>query len=248
MSIPRTRAFKRLSAVAAATGATVLLVAAPAFAHVTVSPTTAPKGSYSTVAFKVPNEEDNADTTKLQVFFPADEPLASVEVQPVPGWTATVTKTKLAKPITTDDGQVTEAVSSITWSGGAIKPGEFQQFPVALGPLPTNTGKLTFKALQTYGTDQVVRWIDIPQAGQAEPAHPAPTLTLTAAGSDAAATAPAAQTTAAKQGSGSGGSDDTARTLAVVGIVLGAAGVGYGVFAGRRRGGAGPDSGAGTTA
>ncbi len=239
MTTPRTRALKRCSAVGALAGVTVLLMAGQAFAHVTVQPTSAAKGSYSTVSFKVPNEEETADTTKVQVFLPADEPLASVETQPVPGWTATVTKVKLAKPITTDDGQVTEAVSSITWSGGKIKPGEFQQFPVALGPLPTDAAKLTFKALQTYGTDQVVRWIDLQQPGGAEPAHPAPALTLTAAQSTASDVSPAAatgQTGAFAVKSSAGGSDTTARVLAVVGIVFGAAGTGYGVVSGRRHG------------
>ncbi len=232
------RVLKRGTAVAAAAGAGVLALAGPAFAHVTVAPTSAAKGSYSTVSFKVPNEEESADTTKVQVFFPAGEPLASVETQPVPGWTATVTKVKLAKPITTDDGQVTEAVSSITWSGGKIAPGQFQQFPVALGPLPTDTDRLTFKALQTYGTDQVVRWIDLQQAGAPEPAHPAPTLTLTAAQPAAEGAAGTSQTTGSTTAAAkpaSPGDDTTARVLAVAGIVLGAAGIGYGVLAGRRR-------------
>ncbi|WP_269855310.1 YcnI family copper-binding membrane protein [Streptomyces sp. RPT161] len=232
MTTSRKRAINRLAAVGAAAGASVLLLAAPAFAHVTVTPTTAAKGSYSTVEFKVPNEEDNANTVKVEVNFPTDHPLASVQTEPVPGWTASVTKTKLAKPISTDDGQVTEAVTKITWSGGQIKPGEFQRFPVALGPLPTDTGTLAFKALQTYDNNQVVRWIDTSTPGGAEPAHPAPTITLTDAKSGDA-TQTAAQSTAAKS---SGDSDDTARVLGVVGIVLGAAGVGYGVFAGRRRG------------
>ncbi len=229
----RRRTLNRVFAVGAAAGAGVLLVAGPAFAHVTVDPSSAPKGGYSTVSFKVPNEQDNANTVKVEVNFPADEPLASVATEPVPGWTATVTKTKLAKPITTDDGQVTEAVSKITWTGGTIKPGEFQQFPVSLGPLPGNTGKLVFKALQTYDNNQVVRWIDVPQAGSAEPDHPAPTLTLTdAKGPGAQATSAQTSNAAAKPS----GSDTTARALAIAGIVVGAAGVGYGVFAGRRRG------------
>ena len=232
MTTSRKRAASRLTAVGAVAGASVLLLAAPAFAHVTVTPTSAAKGGYSTVEFKVPNEEDNANTVKVEVNLPTDHPLASVQTEPVPGWTASVTKTKLAKPISTDDGQVTEAVTKITWSGGQIKPGEFQRFPVALGPLPTDTGTLTFKALQTYDNNQVVRWIDSSTPGGAEPAHPAPAITLTDAKSGDA-TQNTAQSTAAKS---SGGSDDTARLLGAAGIVLGAAGVGYGVFAGRRRG------------
>ncbi len=250
MTISRTVALKRCPAAVAAAGAIVVSLAGPAFAHVTVQPASAAKGSYSTVSFKVPNEQESGDTTKLQVFFPTDEPLASVETQPVPGWTATVAKVKLAKPITTDDGQVTEAVASITWSGGRIRPGEFEQFPVSLGPLPSDAAKLTFKALQTYGKDQVVRWIDVAQAGGAEPEHPAPTLTLTSAKGDASDTTASAtgrvSTPGASDAAAAGdGSDNTARVLAVVGIALGALGVGYGVFAGRRRS-TGTDGGTGT--
>ena len=54
------RRFGRLQVVGAVAGATVLLAAGPAFAHVTVQPGQAEKGGYSTVAFKVPNERDDA--------------------------------------------------------------------------------------------------------------------------------------------------------------------------------------------
>lgn len=240
----------RAATIAALAGATVVLAAVPAFAHVTVTPNAAAKGSYSTVAFKVPNEEDSASTTKLEVNLPADHPVASVSIQPVPGWTAQITKTKLAKPLTSDDGTIDEAVTKITWSGGKIAPGQFQQFPVSFGPLPDDADSLVFKALQTYDNGDVVRWIDVPQKGQPEPQHPAPTLTLTAAAaSDGASATPSGPATAAdakspgssggtQQAASSGGSDDsdgTARALGVAGIVVGAIGIGYGVFAGRRR-------------
>ena len=238
----------RAATVAALAGSTVLLAAVPAFAHVTVQPDTAPKGSYSTIAFKVPNEEDNASTTKLQVFLPAEHPIASVSLQPVPGWTAKVTTAKLSTPLKTDDGTVDTAVTQITWTGGKIGAGQFQQFPVSFGPLPDNADSLAFKALQTYSDGTVVRWIDLAQAGQPEPAHPAPTLRLTAATADGApaptgspAAAPAADAKGGQDtqaAASSGNSDDTARALGVAGIVIGAIGVGFGVFAGRRRGSA----------
>ena len=234
MNISARRAATRTAALRAAAATAVLLGAGPAFAHVTVQPSAVPQGGYSTVDFTVPNEQDSAATVKVEVYFPADHPLASVQTEPVPGWTATVTKTKLAKPITTDDGQVTEGVSKITWTGGQIKPGEFQRFPVSLGPLPTDTRTLAFKALQTYDNGQVARWIELPTAGGAEPEHPAPTLTLTAAGADG--NAQAAADTGTSKGS-SGGSDTTARVLGAAGVALGAGGVAYGVLAGRRRGG-----------
>lgn len=246
MSLARRRAVT----VAALAGSAVLLAAVPAFAHVTVQPNTAPKGSYSTVDFKVPNERDSASTIRIEVNLPTDHPVASVSLQPVPGWTAQVTTAKLATPLKTDDGTVNQAVSKITWTGGKIAPGQFQQFPVSFGPLPDDTDKLVFKTLQTYDNGEVVRWIEVPQAGGLEPENPAPTLTLTAApaddtaaGTPAAPGSEAAPGTDAKNAAGttqttaaaSDSSDGTARALGVTGIVVGALGVAFGVFAGRRR-------------
>ncbi len=69
--------------------AAVVLLAAPAFAHVTVDPESVPKGTGDVVlSFRVPNEEDNANTIKVDMQLPTDHPIASVDVRPTPGWTA----------------------------------------------------------------------------------------------------------------------------------------------------------------
>ena len=84
---------------------TATMCAAPAWAHVTVHPSTLPAGSSDIeVTFRVPNERDDANTVGMQVFFPKDLPLLTVDVLPVPGWTAKVDTTTLATPIQTDDG------------------------------------------------------------------------------------------------------------------------------------------------
>jgi periplasmic copper chaperone A len=153
-----------------ATAAGVLAVASPAAAHVTVNPDEAPQGGYTRVAFRVPTESDTASTTKVEVNLPADAPITSVSTQPVPGWTVAMER----------DGKT---ITKITWTAGAgaaIKPGQFQEFPVSLGPLPTNVDRLVFKTLQTYSDGTVARWIEEPPApGGAEPESPAPVLTLT---------------------------------------------------------------------
>jgi uncharacterized protein YcnI len=235
---------RRATFVAGAAGTAVLLAAVPAFAHVSVQPGTAAKDSYSTVSFKVPNEDDSASTIKVEVNLPTDHPIASVATQPVAGWTVKVTKSKLTTPLKTDDGTVNEAVTKITWSGGQIKAGEFQQFPVSLGPLPADADQLVFKTLQTYDNKQVVRWIEEQQAGQAEPEHPAPTLELTAAASDShghstsatsAASASASPVSDHTETAATDNTDSTARILGILGIVIGILGVGFGVLAGRRR-------------
>ncbi|MGW2248899.1 YcnI family copper-binding membrane protein [Kitasatospora sp. NPDC001660] len=227
----------RLAVASALAAATVLATAATASAHVTVQPSSVPKNATDqTFAFRVPNEDDKNSTVKVEIDFPTDHPVPSALVAPVPGWTDQIQTTKLATPIHTDDGDITDVVSQIVWTGGQIAPGHYQDFTVDLGALPDGTDKVVFKALQTYSDGNIVRWIEEPQDGQKEPEHPAPVLKLTAAtGGDstpapsAAATAPAAPT-AAKASSG----DSTARTLGIAGIVVGVLGAVTGIVLGRR--------------
>ncbi|MCH0560242.1 YcnI family protein [Streptomyces sp. MUM 16J] len=235
----------RAAAAAAVAGVTVLTLSAPAFAHVTVQPEgTAAKGGYAVVDFKVPNERDNASTTRLEVNFPASHPLASVMPEPLAGWSVKVTKTKLDQPLALHGRKIDEVVSKVTWTADSkgIQPGYFQKFPLSIGALPENTGQLVFKAVQTYSNKEVVRWIEVPQEGQEEPENPAPVLELSAAADDhhGSVNAQDASDRTGETGTTAtttdlGGSDTTARVLGATGIAVGLAGVAYGVFAGRRR-------------
>ena len=234
---------RRLSVAGALAVTSVVLFAGPASAHVGVNPEEAEQGSYSVVNFKVPNERDDASTNKVEINFPTDHPLASVMPQPVPGWDVKIKRSKLDKPIEVHGEKVTEAVTKITWSGGKIGKGEFQQFPVSMGELPDDADQLVFKALQTYDDKDVVRWIEEPKEGQPEPENPAPVLKLTAASgghhADGDAAEDAEKTSAKSDSSshddGESSTDSTARVLGVVGIIAGIAGVTFGVLAGRRR-------------
>lgn len=228
----------RSAVVLAATAVGVFGLVAPAFAHVTITPGTAPRGGDAVVSFQVPNEEDTANTVKLELNLPADKPIASVATQPVAGWTAVAETTKLAQPIKSDDGTVTEAVTKITWTadvGGGIKPGEFQQFQVSFGSLP-DTDSLTLKVLQTYSNGDIVRWIDETTPGQAEPAHPAPVLMLVKSGDTTAPQADATTSAPAAADSTKSGGDATALGFGIAGLVLGAAGLVFGFLAWRRTG------------
>lgn len=156
----------------------------PALAHITVNPRSAPKGSFAKLAFRTPNERDTARTVKVEVTFPDDAPIPFVSVRPVPGWTTAVEKRTLDTPVEVHGTPVTEAVSKVTWSGGSFGAGEFQEFEVSAGPLPSDADELMFRALQTYDNGEIVRWIEpTPPSGE-EPDHPAPVLTLTAATGD----------------------------------------------------------------
>jgi uncharacterized protein YcnI len=191
----------------------VLLVAPPALAHVTVASTDAEQGGFALLTFRVPTESDTDSTTKLTVGLPIDHPLAFVSVQPHPGWSYTVKETKLDKPIEVFGTKIDKVVGQIVWradsAATAVKPGEFEQFNISVGPLP-ETDSLSFPTLQGYSDGSVVRWIQQPAPGSTdEPEHPAPTLQLSAA-------APEAEE--ADEDSDS----NTGTILGIVGIALGA--------------------------
>jgi uncharacterized protein YcnI len=217
--------------VCAAAIAGCVLTAIPALAHITITPGSASPGSAAVLTFHVPNEEATAYTTQVDVRVPTDHPIAQLLVKPVAGWTISVRTVTLAKPLVTDDGQFTQAVSEVIWSGGRIAPGQFQDFSVSADPLPQGVSQLTFKTIQTYSNGDVVRWIDVPAPGQPEPDHPAPQLTLTtgtggAVGTDAAAAPPASAATSA--------SDGTARAIAAGGVLIGLLGLALAALSWRR--------------
>jgi uncharacterized protein YcnI len=215
------RSGPRRLAIAGAVGVAATLAFPPAaLAHVSVTPETTDSGKSATIAFRVPDERDDATTTRVEVTFPTDHPLVSAMPQAVPGWTVTVQKQTLDKPVDSGDGMASTIVSSIVWEGGQIAPDTFQSFPVYIGKMPSDASTLTFKALQTYSDGKVERWIDLPTPGGPEPEHPAPTVTVTAV-------QPAAVTAEST-------SDTTARVLGGAGLV---AGLGAAALAawGRRR-------------
>jgi periplasmic copper chaperone A len=204
----------------------IAVLAGPALAHVTITPTSAPQGSAAELTFHVPNEELKAATIELQVQVPTAHPIAQLLVKPVPGWTSSVRTVTLAKPVVSDDGSFAVAVSEVTWKGGKILPGQYQDFSVSADPLPSGVGQLVFKAIQTYSNGDIVRWIDLPQAGQPAPEHPAPILTLTPAGAPGASAsgAPAGSDTAAPPAA----SDTAALALGAAGLAAGLLGLAAG--------------------
>jgi uncharacterized protein len=198
------RTFARLCA--ALLLAVLVLAAAPASAHVTVSSPDAAAGGYGKVVFRVPTESDTASTTKLRVTLPEDTPFASVSTQPKPGWKVEVKKAKLDEPITSHGTTLSEAVRTVTWSteGDGIAPGEFDEFALSLGQFP-EVKMLSFAAVQTYDDGEVVAWDQPTDDGGEEPERPAPTLELASAGDEPAA--PAKET-----------SDGLARTMSGIAV------------------------------
>lgn len=233
----------RTGALIGATGLFVLLGAglnaATASAHVSAhSPDGPAKGGDAEIVFRVPDEEDNAHTIKVQVNFSTTSPLSNADIKPVPGWTAQENMITLPKPVKMSDQTVTQAVGSIVWTadaGSGIAPGQFQEFAISVEGLPDNTNELVMPAVQTYDNGDVVNWNQPTVDGQPEPEHPAPHLALAASDtSDAAPANTGAASTASTGSTGSTGSsvsDSAARWLGGAGLIVAAIALGFGLGA-----------------
>jgi periplasmic copper chaperone A len=222
MSSSTRRGALRAGAVLVTAAVAALTLATPALAHVTATPRTAEQGGYAVIALRVPTESETAGTVALQVTLPADHPITSVRTTPRPGWTATLAKAPLDPPLERHGRTITEAVRTVTWTadpGVRIGPGEFAEFPLSLGPMPTDTDQVLLPAVQTYDDGEVVAWDQPPAADGSEPERPAPSVTLTAPAEAAAAPAVAGTT------------DTTARWLGGGGLLVGALGLGVGAGA-----------------
>ena len=232
----------------AATTTALLLLAAPlaASAHVRVVPGSAEPGSYATLTFKVPTESATASTVKLVVDLPTDTPFTSVSYLPLAGWTTSVDTEKLADPVKTDDGTITEAPVRVTWtadSGTQIAPGQFQQFTISAGAVP-DTGSILLPAHQYYSDGSVVDWDEKTPASGEEPEHPAPTRYVTtpepsehgAAGGSSDAPQVAASTSAPTASSAGATATAVSIGLGIAGLALGAIALVVAVYALTRRG------------
>jgi len=226
--------FRRLGVVLAVLVGLLVLGAGVASAHVTVSSPDAAPGGFGKLVFRVPNESGTASTVRVRIQLPTDTPFASVSTQQLPGWTPTLTRTALNPPATDDDGnQVTETVSVVDFvadPGTGIGPGEFQEFGLAVGPFP-EVDALSFSVVQTYSDGSEAAWIDPAVEGGAEPAHPAPVLSLTSSGSSSPSSA------AAGHGDAGGTTDQPAGLalfLAILALFVAVGGVVLGWTARRR--------------
>ena len=164
-------------AAAAGLGALVLLVGAAtiASAHVTVSPSSMPKGTSDVIlTFRVPNESPTASVVGLKIQFPLEHPIVLVNPEAGSGWQVQATKSQLPKPVTTDDGTFTSITSEIDWSGGTIPVGQFGEFNVLAQGIPSDTDLARVQGDPDLQR-RLRRLVDPgPQPGRAQPAPSRP--------------------------------------------------------------------------
>jgi hypothetical protein len=150
-------------------------LAGPALAHVEVSADKTTAGAENvTLTFDGEAENDAAGIKSERVVLPEGiDPAAVTLVKAPAGWS------------------FTRGADGFTLGGKALKIGTDAQWQVKIAKLPDGVTRLSFKTLETYGNGDVSRWIEIQEAGQAEPDNPAPLITLKP-GPKPAATSPAA--------------------------------------------------------
>jgi uncharacterized protein YcnI len=183
----------------------MLALAAPAVAHVVVSPEEVTADEYETLTVSVPTEKE-VPTTEIRVEVPEGFLLSGV--QPVPGWEHSFE----------EDGGV---VTAVTFSGGEIRPQEFQQFLVQ-AKAPEEPGGYPWKATQTYENGSVVKWTGPPDAEE-----PASVVEVISGGSADAGSSPEPSEASASQQAGGEASvlADTGGTNPAVYAGLGLAGL-----------------------
>jgi uncharacterized protein YcnI len=189
-------------------------VAGPASAHVSVSSDdSTPGAEVAVLTFAVPTESATASTTKLAIQLPKFD---TVDVLPTAGWTFTTKKSGAT-------------VTQVQWTaapGAAIRPGEFGEFTLRVGPLP-KASEVSFGALQTYSDGSTVAWNQTAAPGSdAEPDHPKPTLQLRSV-----AASPQAGASTTPKSAGTTG----ATVLSIVALVVAALALGVAVVGNARR-------------
>jgi uncharacterized protein YcnI len=144
---------KKLSAAIAGTAVAVLLVAAPAAAHVEPTVQEVPAGSYATVEFTVEHGCDGSPTVRLEFQIP--EELTDVTPVEQAGWSTSVS------------GGI------VTFEGGPLAPDVEADFAVQFTVPEQQGATLTFPFIQTC-EEGSIDWIQ--QGSDAE--RPAPTVTI----------------------------------------------------------------------
>ena len=184
------RAGTRVAVLSIAAGGGLAL-AGSAFAHAHVSPPVVVSKEGQVFTLAVPTEEENADTTKIELTPPSGFSIDSFA--PVPGWQREVQSTGSGEETT---------IQKVTWSGGKVPHEEASMFQFLASADAAKT--YAFKVRQTYSDGKVVDW-----SGPESSDTPAPTIE-------------------AKSSLGGGGSKTlgiVALALAVLALVVAAAGL-----------------------
>lgn len=142
-----------------------LLLAAPAFSHVSLETKSAPAGSTYKAVFQVGHGCEGSATTGISVQLPAG--FEGAKPYPKAGWTLAIKRDKPAQPQDSHGKPLTEDVSVVSWTAAsreATLPDAYVDEFMLRGKLPETAGPLWFKVLQTCESGRM-DWSEIPLPG-----------------------------------------------------------------------------------
>jgi uncharacterized protein YcnI len=237
----RRRLVTAVTATAGIAAAIVLGTGAAASAHIEATATDTAANSYTTLTFSVPHGCDGSPTTALTFHVPE----SVIEVTPTVNSNWTISKA--TEPYTSgkadseDPEDAGTRVTSVTYTAATPLPAdERDTFQLSLS-LPDGAAGdvVAFPVTQTCEQGST-EWDQVQKAGQDEPEHPAPAVTLTAAiaGADDDDDHAAAHATAdatADHTATTASPDYVARGLGIAGLVVGAVGIVSAVAMARKR-------------
>jgi uncharacterized protein YcnI len=166
MSRTRTSSRARWVALPAVAGLITLMSAAPASAHVTVTPSETAAGSYTVLTVALSHGCDGSATTALDVQIP--EQLLSVTPARSPFWEAEVKREQLAEPVTDAHGnEVTERVSSVVFTATEALPDGVRDSVELTFQIPEDAAgeTLAFPTIQECEQGETA-WTQLPEEGQ----------------------------------------------------------------------------------
>lgn len=168
--------------------AAVVLTAAPAAAHVTISPEEGAAGSYTVLTASVPHGCDGSPTTKVAIQLP--EEILTVTPTRNPLWEVRKVMEQLDEPLADAHGnEVTERVAQVVYTTEEPLPEGYRDaFELSL-QLPDTPGEtLVFPILQTCVEGEAA-WVETAADGSTDELDsPAPTVTVLEAEDDGSAT------------------------------------------------------------
>jgi periplasmic copper chaperone A len=156
------------------TSAALLACAAfNASAHVVLEQRSAAAGSYYKGVLRITHGCEGSATTRVTVQLP--EGFRGAKPMIKAGWAISAPKIKLTQPYESHGKQITEDVSTITWSGSL--PDALYDEMAFMGRLPEAPGKLYFKVLQECEKGRH-DWSAIPAEGKKLSDYPEPAAEL----------------------------------------------------------------------
>ena len=179
------RTLARLGAAPAVLGIAVLGVAAPAGAHVTITPSTTAAGAFAVLTVSVPHGCDGSPTTEIAIRSPRRSTPSRRPATPL--WEVEKEVQQLDPPVTDAHGnEITERVATVTYTTDEPLPeGYRDSFELSVQVPDADGTTLVFPVVQTCEEGESA-WIEVPAEGQSadDLELPAPGFTITEGGDD----------------------------------------------------------------